>query len=155
MKSYAPARIAAIAVSRLPNAVIHRHIGPARHDALAEREGGLRGGLPAHLVAARAEAGGDRLAHLALVVDDEDAPAHDAASAGSAGGGRKIENRLPFPTSLSTSIQPPCSATIPCATARPSPVPSPIALVVKNGSNTRARSSRAMPRPSSSTVTQT
>ena len=131
----------------------HRYIGSARHDALAEgeavhathvevgehdvhlraferREGGLRRGLRAHVVAARAETGGDRLAHLALVVDDEHTPAHDAASADSAEPGRKIVNRLPFPTSLSTSIQPPCSATIPCATARPSPVPSPIGLVV-------------------------
>src|SRR5882724_10396169 len=127
------------------------------------RERGLARGVRLDLEAAGTESRGDRLAHLPLVVDDEDASAHhsashlevhDAASAGSAGRGRKIEKRLPFPTSLSTSIQPPCSATIPCATASPRPVPSPIPLVVKNGSKTLARSSRAMPRPSSSTVTQ-
>src|SRR5205807_1121087 len=106
-----------------------------------------------HLLAERAvlhgtgERDGERVAHTLLIVDDEDASAHDAASFGSAGGGRKIENRLPLPTSLSTSIQPPCSATMPCATASPSPVPSPTAFVVKKGSKTRARCSRGMPVP--------
>src|SRR5439155_5940046 len=111
---------------------ISAHVEVGEHDVhLRAREGGerrLSGRLPADVEPTRVEAGGDRLAHLQLVVDDEDATAHDAASAGSAGRGRKIENRLPFPTSLSASIQPPCSATIPWATARPSPVPSPTRL---------------------------
>src|SRR3989449_906885 len=77
----------------------HRDVGPARDDALAERqavhaahvevgeddvdlggverrERGLGRGVPLDLEAAGTEPRGDRLAHLPLVVDDEDASAH-------------------------------------------------------------------------------
>src|SRR5207244_6121416 len=125
-----------------------RDVGPARDDALAERQAvhaapveggeaevdlvgverrhrGLARGVRLDLEAAGTESRGDRLAHLPLVVDDEDASAHHSAShtwrfprpPPPAGRGRKIENRLPFPTSLPTSIQPPRSAPIPCAPA--------------------------------------
>ncbi len=40
------------------------------------------------------------------------------------------ENLLPRPASLSTSMSPPWRLAIPCATERPSPVPSPARLVV-------------------------
>ena len=44
---------------------------------------------------------------------------------------------------------------MPCTVARPSPVPSPDAFVVKNGSKMRGCVSRSMPMPVSVTVRQT
>ena len=43
---------------------------------------------------------------------------------------RQMRKQLPAPSRLSTSIQPPCSDTMPWATERPRPVPSPTSLVV-------------------------
>ena len=48
-------------------------------------------------------------------------------------------------------MRPPCSRTMPWLIERPSPVPSPSGLVVKNGSNTWAASASDMPGPSSIT----
>src|SRR5215469_16696941 len=49
---------------------------------------------------------------------------------------------------VSNVIDPPCrTITIRRAVSRPSPVPAPTSLVVKNGSNTRARTSSGMPGP--------
>src|SRR5262249_34183104 len=100
-------------------------------------------------------------AHRLLVVDDEDAArvghrrAHEAAPIGAATSttsGRYTVNALPPPGSESTAIQPPCSRTMLQVTDRPRPVPSPTALVVKNGSNTRLRVVSSMPWPVSRTV---
>ena len=52
-------------------------------------------------------------------------------------------------------IRPPCSRTMPWLMERPSPVPSPSGLVVKNGSNTWAASASDMPGPSSAMSTAT
>lgn len=48
---------------------------------------------------------------------------------------------LPAPGSLSTVIRPPLCRTISLTVARPSPVPFPSSLVVKNGSNYRPETS--------------
>ncbi len=48
--------------------------------------------------------------------------------------GSQIVKVVPTLTCVATSITPPNSATMPCTNARPRPVPSPIRLVVKNGS---------------------
>ena len=53
----------------------------------------------------------------------------------------------PRPTALSTSIAPPWALTMPWLTDRPSPVPLPTSLVVKNGSKIRCRFSSGMPQP--------
>src|SRR5947209_7839054 len=52
-------------------------------------------------------------------------------------------------------MPPPCCFTSPYTVASPSPVPFPGALVVKNGSNMRARVTASMPTPVSSTASQT
>src|SRR5262249_52372601 len=158
-----------------------RDVGPVRDDPLAELDpvhpahvqvgeddvevsacdeiDGLGGrGGPAHVEPFGRDAGGDRLAHRLPVVDDEDAARHDAASIrplpSPVGCGRKIEKRLPSPATLATSIHPPCSLTMPWATARPRPVPSPGDLVVKNGSKMRPICSGDIPWPTSVTVTK-
>ncbi len=51
----------------------------------------------------------------------------------------------------STMMLPRCIFTIPWVTAKPSPVPIPTCLVVKNGSNSLAICSSAMPSPVSET----
>src|SRR5262249_60589681 len=91
-----------------------------------------RRGEPHPVALARQERVED-LAHDLLVVDDENGRVHIAARPASASG-RRIENRVPWPTWLSQLIVPPCSCTIPYVIDRPSPVPLPIAFVVKNGS---------------------
>ncbi len=54
---------------------------------------------------------------------------------------------VPRPSSLSTATSPPDCLAKPNTWLRPRPVPLPISLVVKNGSNTRASRSGAMPEP--------
>src|SRR5262249_2743611 len=67
--------------------------------------------------------------------------------------GITTRNSAPRPPGPSpTSIEPPAVVTRCLQTARPRPVPAPAALVVKNGSNTRARSVGGTPGPSSVTV---
>ena len=66
--------------------------------------------------------------------------------------GRHISKHVPRPGALRNSTSPPAWVTMPCTVARPSPVPRPTALVVKNGSNTRAWTSGDMPMPVSVTV---
>ena len=51
--------------------------------------------------------------------------------------GSATRNSVPLPSSLSNVISPPSAVTIRCQIARPSPVPTPIGLVVKNGVNIR------------------
>src|SRR5580658_4327733 len=65
--------------------------------------------------------------------------------------GRKTSKREPCPGALSTTMRPPWSLIMPCTTARPSPVPLPTSLVVKNGSKSRALVVSSMPQPLSVT----
>ena len=73
----------------------------------------------------------------------------EGASSGAAG--RNTRNVEPRPSVDSTAIRPPACVTVPCTDARPSPVPSPISFVVKNGSKMFSSSSGAMPVPVSAT----
>lgn len=59
--------------------------------------------------------------------------------------GRQMVKVVPCSGSLSTSIVPLCSSMMPFTTVRPKPVPFPNSLVVKNGSNTLAITSRGIP----------
>src|SRR5919109_2440493 len=54
---------------------------------------------------------------------------------------------VPVPSVLSNRMSPPCSLTMFFAMAKPSPVPFPIGLVVKKGSNMCARCAGEMPHP--------
>ena len=58
---------------------------------------------------------------------------------------------VPPPSTESISTWPPDCFTKPCTIDRPSPVPRPTCLVVKNGSNTRAKVAASMPWPLSRT----
>ena len=84
---------------------------------LVEGLGAARGAQ--HVVARLAQLVVQELPHRVVVLDDEQrgTPRHDArASRPAAAGvssGRKTLSRAPRPASLSTSIQPPCSFTIP------------------------------------------
>src|SRR5581483_12332131 len=69
--------------------------------------------------------------------------------------GSSITNIAPPPGRFSAQRRPSCSATTLCATERPRPRPSPGPFVVKNGLNTRARSSSGTPGPSSATSMRT
>src|SRR5437773_4504639 len=70
-------------------------------------------------------------------------------------GGSCTEKREPTVGRLSASIRPPRDSTMRRARARPRPAPAPerAASARKNGSNTRSRSSGAIPSPVSSTAT--
>src|SRR5262245_31395846 len=89
----------------------------------------------------------DRANHAELIVDDQDArrPLHSAARACVTGTaqGTVTRTRVPLPSSLFTFSVPPISHRIERQIERPSPLP--LVLVVKNGSNTRGRSSGAIP----------
>ncbi|MGC4000072.1 MAG: hypothetical protein QM767_22600 [Anaeromyxobacter sp.] len=61
----------------------------------------------------------------------------------------------PAPGALRTTTPPPDCFTTPCTVASPSPAPLPGALVVKNGSKTRARVASSMPAPVSVTESVT
>ena len=61
-------------------------------------------------------------------------------------------NAVPLPTSLSASMDPPCSSTIRWQIASPSPVPSPTGFVVKKGLNILSRISAGIPGPVSETT---
>src|SRR6185503_6246017 len=77
------------------------------------------------------------LADCFVVLDDQDFHAT----------GRYTLKLLPTPTCDSTSMRPRCSSKMPYATERPSPVPLPCGLVVKNGSKILERSSGEIPVP--------
>src|SRR5262249_45170022 len=109
------------------------------------------GGAPRDRESAFAERGLKRLAHAAIVIDEQHAPGHDASlsSAGcSRTGGRNTVNEAPWPGSFDTVTEPPCSCTMACTTARPRPVPSPTGLRVENGARTWSRGRGATPGPS-------
>ena len=61
----------------------------------------------------------------------------------------------PRPGSLSTVMHPPLCLTMPKTVARPSPVPLPAPLVVKNGSKMRAFVASSIPVPVSVTPSMT
>src|SRR5207244_4312365 len=113
------------------------------------------------LVALASQLAHEQLAQPALVIGDQHAEraAHSCPPCGygvSCGcAGTTMRNTLPLPGRLWTSIRPPWSATMPCAMARPRPVPCPGGLVVKNGSKIRPRISSGTPGPSSSNSTST
>src|SRR5262249_54377806 len=67
--------------------------------------------------------------------------------------GSTTRNVVPPPGTLSTSSCPPWAETTLWLMARPSPVPAPTSLVVKNGSKRRPSSSGGMPDPSSRMAT--
>jgi len=69
--------------------------------------------------------------------------------------GKWMVKAAPFPISLSTWILPERSLTMECTTERPSPVPLPTSLVVKNGSKIRDLNSGGMPRPVSLIIRRT
>ena len=69
--------------------------------------------------------------------------------------GSVTRNVLPAPTVLSTAMLPSSSEMIPLQIASPSPVPSPVGFVVKNGSKIRSRFAFGMPLPVSEISTAT
>ena len=81
------------------------------------------------------------------------AAASGAAAAPAAGwpSGILMVKVVPSPIRLSTPISPLCSLTMPYETDRPSPVPLPTGLVVKNGSKILLTTSGGMPLPVSAT----
>src|SRR5690606_31160042 len=120
-----------------------------------------------------AHGAGDRVAHRALVVRDEDATAGEdgggfrsghgsgvpcrvpEAQPAAAWRGSRIVKRAPPPPASDASIVPPCASTMRLEMARPSPVPVPAGLVVKNGVNRYGRAPRGMLGPLSSTTSST
>ena len=67
--------------------------------------------------------------------------------AGAFSTGRNTENLAPHPSAVATVTQPPWSCTMPSTTERPRPVPSPVGLVLKNGSKILERTSSDIPVP--------
>ena len=65
--------------------------------------------------------------------------------------GSVTENVVPSPSALRTEMCPPREVTMPWQIDRPRPVPTPGALVVKNGSKMRGRISGRIPSPLSAT----
>src|SRR4029077_2347355 len=95
-----------------------------------------------------------RKAHQRFVINEQDLePHHDtlAINERSRETGRQRVKVVPFPTSLSTRIFPPCRSTMPRLTDRPRPVPSPSPFVVKKGSQILGRIAAGMPDPVSRT----
>src|SRR2546425_6293438 len=130
-------------------------VGPARHHeigrprvrcfALDRRDGSGPVRRLGGLEALRLQQRPPHLAEVGLVVDQQDARAHEVEST--------MQNVAPPPAVSDTRIVP-LWASIVCRTsARPRPVPS--CLVVKYGSNTRCRCSSGMPGPWSAMVTST
>src|SRR6185312_7206115 len=78
---------------------------------------------------------------------------HTLAISGSAW--KQMVTEVPTSTSLSIQTYPPLCLMIPYTVDRPSPLPLPTGLVVKNGSNARARVVSSMPAPLSRTTSDT
>ena len=123
-------------------------VHPRQHDVddgRVERHGAqqvesfVRGRRQPDLITLAREQRVEDFAHDLLVVDDENGAGgrHEripAARAAEAPSGNCSVNRVPWPGVLSQVMAPPCSCTMPYVIERPSPVPLPMALVVKNGS---------------------
>ena len=114
---------------------------------------------------------GDDVANQFLIVDQQH-PGRRAGSGGrraapkppraasawcgpAAASGSHSVTVVPSPGRLSMRKAPPDCSANPLAIGRPSPVPTPISLVVKNGSLARARVAASMPMPVSATVSRT
>lgn len=134
-----------------------RHLDVRDHQVvLAGRETGHgveRAGMRRDGIVPIGENGFHHPAHGLVVVDDQNPlpPARHHARPRLTG--RLTVTNVPRPTSLVTSILPPCCSTMVLVIARPKPVPR--ALVVKNGSKIFSRFSGAMPAPESWKVTFT
>src|SRR5208283_2264808 len=104
---------------------------------LRERHGEARGAqLLTELLA-------EKLGDVGLVVHDQDQRIHAAPARG-----RTRVNWVKAPGSVMTSMVPPCClTTMSWLSDRPSPVPSPAGLVVKNGLNILAFTSSGIPVP--------
>src|SRR6202043_601056 len=108
-----------------------------------------------HQETARAQIAPELLAKqrldIRLVVDDQDVNAQiepPELAWATAVRGSVIINSVNAPGSVSTSIVPPCCfTTISWLIDKPSPVPSPAGLVVKNGLNIFSFTSNGMPAP--------
>ena len=81
-------------------------------------------------------------------------PPSFSSDRGLSDGGSRMRRVVPSPIRDSISASPPDWAAKPWIWARPRPVPLPISLVVKNGSNARLTTSSGMPSPVSDTATQ-
>src|SRR2546430_13045068 len=123
-------------------------------ELLQELERGVAVLRHLRLVAVRVEEELDRAGERLLVVDDEDGKArHQAAGTASVtDAGSVIVTTVPSRSPLTMVRLPAFCSTKRLAIARPSPVPS--ALVVKNGSETRASALAGIPSPVSRTVTR-
>src|SRR5438105_1036942 len=134
------------ALARKPEVEDHRGGGIAFRQSLVRFPGGA-GGLGAiTLVAQQAR---DATEHGRIVVDEEDAPAHDALSES----GSSTIACAPRPSRGSSTSVPPCSWTIFCAMGRPSP--EPCGFVVPSERRSCAPSSLpGMPAPRSRTRTR-
>ena len=85
---------------------------------------------------------------------DPEAPASGAqAHASPLHSGSVTVKRVPAPTALRTSIDPPCASVNSRAIASPRPAPGSGRSAWKNSSKMNGRSASAMPRPASSTAT--
>src|SRR5271166_4233583 len=91
--------------------------------------------------------------NVGFVIDKEQPFGHQSSFARWIGPiGKLMKKVVPWPSSVSNQIFPPCFLTITaCARDRPCPVPLPTSLVVKNGSKTLVRIASGMPVPVSAT----
>src|SRR4030095_4566454 len=98
-----------------------------------------------------AKALAEQVGDVGLVIDHQDADAHAGLLSAAADGPRRgtlIVNSVNCPGALSTTMVPPCCwVTMSWLIDRPSPVPSPVGLVVKKGWNSRCRCCGGMPTP--------
>src|SRR5262249_5651195 len=125
--------------------VAHQHVDI---ELRQRRQRPLGRGEDVHLAAGGLERAREGDREALLVVDDH----HPRSAHGWSAGNSRV-NVAPWPGSLSKRMLPPCSSTMRWTIESPRPVPS--ALVVKNGSKMRARTSAGMPGPSSFTESTT
>src|SRR5690349_13203351 len=133
--------------------------------ALCDQQRVLRIAGLEHRVAARLQDLAGEIAHLRLVLHQQHrlvAARHGGRHGPRLLGGGGLDDARqvdlepgPRPTSLSSWMSPPLCLTMPYTVERPSPVPLPGSLVVKNGSNTRVRVASSMPVPVSVTASTT
>src|SRR5439155_20541777 len=116
------------------------------------------GGVDHHAGHSEPEGFGKRRQQGRVVVDDEDVQRRhggEVSFVSAEARGRWMRNVAPSPCGLTTEIVPPCSLMIPYVMDKPSPVPFPTSLVVKNGSKIRRSTSGEIPSPGSVHATST